>query len=246
MVYNPWPLGNVNPEFHRPELNALRENGYQYNDAREIIGIFERKLAEYAGSKYAVVLDCASNALFLSLKYKKVSGEVAIPRNTYVSVPMQLIHAGCNVLFEDVQWSGIYELGTTGIYDGAARFSSNMYIGGEESLHILSFQIKKRLPIGRGGAILTDSLDAYKWLKLASYDGRDLNTPYDSLDHVKGLGWHMYMTPEDAARGILIFDKLGAGVFPDIAGSQSYPNVEPWILKILESDEQRNGLVKKR
>ena len=242
--YNPWPIGQVNPEFHRPELTKLRENGYEYQDAREIIGIFERKLADFAGSKYAVVMDCASNAIFLSLKYKRITGEVTIPRNTYISVPMQIMHAGCRVRFEDVSWSGVYELGLTGIFDGAARFTKNMFVGGEDSLQVLSFQIKKRLPIGRGGAILTDSIQAYEWLKLASYDGRDLNSPYDSPEHVKSLGWHMYMTPEDAARGILIFDMLGTGEFPDIAGSESYPNIEPWIRSILASEEQRNGAVR--
>jgi len=243
MSYNPWPLGQVNPEFHRPELNKLRENGYEYQDAREIIGIFERKLADFAGSKYAVVVDCASNAIFLSLKYKRIAGEIVIPRNTYISVAMQIMHAGCQVKFEDISWSGVYELGASGIFDGAARFTKNMFVGGQDSLQVLSFQIKKRLPIGRGGAILTDSLEAYKWLKLSSYDGRDLNSPYDSPEHVKSLGWHMYMTPEDAARGILIFDMLGTGEFPDVAGSQSYPNIEPWIKSILASEEQRNGAV---
>jgi dTDP-4-amino-4,6-dideoxygalactose transaminase len=73
---------------------------------------------------------------------------------------------------------------------------------------VVSFQIKKRVPIGKGGIILTDSEDAYKWLKLASYDGRDLNTPYTSEEHVQMLGYHMYMTPEDAARGIILMDSV--------------------------------------
>jgi hypothetical protein len=34
----------------------------------------------------------------------------------------------------------------------------------------------------------------------------DLNTPYTDIDHVKMLGYHMYMTPEDA-RGIILMDK---------------------------------------
>jgi dTDP-4-amino-4,6-dideoxygalactose transaminase len=72
----------------------------------------------------------------------------------------------------------------------------------------LSFQIKKHLPIGRGGAILTNDESAYKWLKLASYDGRNLKTAYDSEDHLIQLGWHYYMTPEDAARGLLLLNKI--------------------------------------
>lgn len=235
MTYNPWPLGQLKPEFHRPEIELLRKGGYVFDDAREVISIFEGKLAEYSGSRYAVVTDCASHAMFLSLKYKNIEGTVVIPNRTYVSVPMQILHAGCQVSFKNIDWQGVYELGNTGIYDGAARFTPNMFVGGEKSLHVLSFQIKKRLPIGRGGAILTNSLEAYESLKLATYDGRDLNTPYNSIDHVKMLGWHMYMTPEDAARGILIMDKLGSEAFPDVANSESYPDVEPWLIKVTKN-----------
>jgi dTDP-4-amino-4,6-dideoxygalactose transaminase len=106
-----------------------------------------------------------------------------------------------------------------------------MFVGGD-SLQVLSFQIKKRLPIGRGGAILTDDDDAAAWLKLARYDGRDLNSPYDSPEHVKQLGWHMYMTPEDAARGIILFDQLGDD-FSDVANHNSYPDITSWLKQIM-------------
>jgi dTDP-4-amino-4,6-dideoxygalactose transaminase len=205
--YNPWPIGKLPPEWQRPEPNLIKELGYHWDDPRDIIGIFERKLAEYSGSNYCVLTDCCSHALFLAARYRNYSGEVLVPENTYVSVPMQLMHAGCKVEFIAIEWSGIYELNPLDIYDGAGRFTKGMYVGGD-SLQTLSFQIKKRLPIGKGGAILTNSLEAYKWLKLASYDGRDLETPYDSSSHIKNMGWHFYMTPEDAARGILLMDKL--------------------------------------
>lgn len=68
--------------------------------------------------------------------------------------------------------------------------------------------MKKTIPIGKGGIILTDDYDAYKWLKLASYDGRNLTTPYNSESHINMIGYHMYMTPEDAARGILLMDAI--------------------------------------
>ena len=55
--------------------------------------------------------------------------------------------------------------------------------------------------------ILTNDKAAYEWLKLASYDGRDLNTYYPE-DDFSVLGWHYYMTPEDAARGLLLFNQL--------------------------------------
>lgn len=224
--YNPWPLGKLPEEMRRPEPQRLKELGYHWEDPRDIVGIFEEKLADYAGSKYAVTTDSCSNAIFLALKYKKITGKVVIPKNTYASVPMQIIHAGAKPVFEHYEWQGIYPLGDSGIWDSAARFTKGMYVGGE-GLQCLSFQIKKRLPIGRGGAILTDNFDAYQKLKLMTYDGRDLTTAYDSKDHVKSLGWHFYLTPEDSARGILLMDMLPEHN-PDTMTSDHYPDLTQW------------------
>jgi dTDP-4-amino-4,6-dideoxygalactose transaminase len=221
--YNPWPLGQLPRDWQRQEPNMIRELGYEWSDPRDIIGIFEAKLAEYSGAQYCVVTDCCSHALFLALKYRCLDGYVTIPENTYVSVPMQILHAGYRVRFAKQQWNGIYRLDPVNIYDGAGRFRRGMYSGGG-SLHTLSFQIKKRLPIGRGGAILTDSFEAYRWLKLASYDGRDLETPYPSREHVSTIGWHYYMTPEDAARGIMLMDQLGDDL-DDTMSSENYPSL---------------------
>lgn len=225
--YNPWPLGKIPQEWRRPEPELIRKEGYVWEDPRDIVTIFEKKLADYSNSKYAVLTDCASNALFLCLKYRQLTENklkvVEVPARTYVSVPMQILHANLGVSFRDEEWSGVYELRNANITDGAGRFTKDMFVG-DGNLHVLSFQIKKRLPIGRGGAILTDSLDAYEWLKKASYDGRDLNTPYDSPNHVSQIGWHFYMTPEDAARGILIMDQLDE-VLPDTMMFENYPDI---------------------
>ena len=224
--YNSWPIGKLPENFRRPEPALLKDLGYSWEDPRDIIDIFERKLADYAGSKFAVVVDCCSNGLFLCLKYRKAKGIAVIPSNTYVSVPMQILHAGLTPAFRKNCWSGLYEIDPFDIYDSAARFTKGMYVGGD-ALQVLSFQIKKRLPIGRGGAILTDSLEAYEWLKLASYDGRDLGTPYDSVSHVRSLGWHNYMTPEDAARGIILMDQIPEEN-SDTMSWEHYPNLRDY------------------
>jgi len=75
---------------------------------------FEEIIAEYAGSKYAIAVDSCTNALFLSLKYcynkKDYKGNtINVPKRTYVSVPMQIIHAGYNIKFIDKEWSGRYK-----------------------------------------------------------------------------------------------------------------------------------------
>ena len=221
--YNPWPLGSLPQAWQRQEPFMIRQNGYFWEDPRDIVGIFENKLALYSGSKYAITTDCCSNAIFLCLKYLRYTGKVKIPKHTYASIPMQVIHAGASIEFIDLDWEGAYRLGGTNIIDGAGRFRNGMYED-LESLHVLSFQIKKRVPIGKGGAILTNSISAYDWLKLASYDGRNLNTPYNSEGNISSLGWHFYMTPEDAARGILIMDQLDQNL-DDVYSSKNYPDL---------------------
>jgi dTDP-4-amino-4,6-dideoxygalactose transaminase len=170
-------------------------------NAYSIVSEFERRVAEYAGSQYAVAVDCCTNAIFLCLKYINKPQELIIPARTYVSVPMAAIHAGYTVKFEDIKWQGEYQIQPLPIIDGAKRFRKGMYHGG---LHCLSFHLKKLIDIGRGGMVLTDDENAYKWLKKARYDGRD-GLPYDR-ENIDVMGWHMYMTPEQAARGLALLD----------------------------------------
>ena len=203
--YNPWPLGSLPENFRRPEIDQLKLAGYDIDDARDAVTIFENKIAEYAGSKYAVAVDSCTDALFLSLKYINANDTITFPSRTYVSAPMAAVLAGCNIKFKDYAWSGLYRLDPYPVVDSAVRFTKDMYV--KDTLQCLSFQIKKRLPIGKGGMILTDSKEAERWLRLASYEGRDLSVPYDQ-DEFAMIGWNMYMTPEDAARGILLFDQL--------------------------------------
>ena len=220
MKYNSFPLGPVPDDMQRPELKE-----FCFDDPRDIVDMFEKKVAKFAGSRYAVAVDSCSHGLFLCLMYEKLCGTktkvVTIPKNTYISVPMQIHHAGYDVEFEDQGWSGVYKLGGTKIWDGAARWNTGRYIN---SLHVVSFQYKKRVPIGKGGMILTDNYYDYAALKLMSYDGRDLSLPYDHPSHIKMMGYHMYMTPEDAARGIMLIDKVPK-VNPDSGSHLSYPDI---------------------
>ena len=167
-----------------------------------VVDKFEKIIAKWAGAKYGVAVESCSAALFLSCLYEKVS-KVYIPNFTYPSVPCAIIHSGGEVHFLKKEWRGIYQLKPYNIWDGALRFRPGMYKGG---LHCLSFHIKKHLPIGRGGMVLTDSKKAYDWLKRMRFDGRrELPLQDDSLDM---LGWNMYMTPEQAVRGIQIFNTI--------------------------------------
>ena len=67
--YKSWPLGQLPPEFRRPELDQLKKNGYKFNDPREVVTIFENKVAKFAGAEYGVAVDCCTHGLFLSLLF---------------------------------------------------------------------------------------------------------------------------------------------------------------------------------
>jgi dTDP-4-amino-4,6-dideoxygalactose transaminase len=79
-----------------------------------------------------------------------------------------------------------------------------MYIDG--SFCCLSFHSKKQLPIGRGGMILTDNLEAVEWFKMARFDGRHECALKD--DTYGMIGWNCYMTPEQAARGLTLLNLI--------------------------------------
>ena len=204
-------------DLHVKSLEKMVYNSF------EIVAEFERQIANYANAKYAVAVDCCTNALFLICKYLKVS-KVIIPSKTYLSVPNSIIHAGGQVIFDVSEktnnWSGLYQLKPYPIYDSALRLTSNMYI--PESFMALSFHHKKNLPIGKGGMILCDDKEAYDWFKRARYEGRG-ELPYKE-DDIQFLGWNMYLTPEQAARGLHLLqlypknmkDKIEEGGYRDL------------------------------
>mgnify|MGYP003114758849 FL=1 len=178
---------------------------YNLLDPWDVVDLFEKTLADYAGSKYAVAVDNCTDAMFLCLKYLGVEDEITIPKRTYVSVPCTIIHAGCQGKVEDVEWSGAYQLKPHPVYDSATRMTSGMYI--PDTYYCLSFHRRKHIPIGKGGMILLDDINAYEWLKVARYEGRHMDTLYkdDSFDMI---GWNMYMPPEQAAEGLDLYCKL--------------------------------------
>jgi dTDP-4-amino-4,6-dideoxygalactose transaminase len=170
---------------------------------------FESELSKYTGAPFVVTVDNASNALFLAMMYEKVEGkEITIPSRTYPSVPCEIIHAGAKVKFKKVKGKtikGAYNLGGTNIWDSALRFTHDMYKPGTHMC--VSFTGPHKIfKLSKGGAILTDSYDAYLWFKRARYSGRrECSYLEDNFDMI---GWNFYMMPELAARGLLLMGQF--------------------------------------
>lgn len=192
----------------------------------QVVRDFEDAVSDFASSPFAVAVDSCTNALFLCCKYLNVE-EVTLPAKTYVSVPCSVLHAGGSIKWEDYDWrpNRSYSLKPYPIIDSAHKFERGMFKGGYQCL---SFSANKAINIGKGGMILTDNADAVAWFKKARYCGRN-ERPLNE-DNFDMLGWNMYITPEQAARGLLLMqfvsDKFQSKIqeFPDLSKFVAYKN----------------------
>ena len=174
----------------------------------ELVREFEKQIASFFGSPYAVAVDCCTHGLELCLRYQEVKS-ITVPKRTYLSVPMLANKLNIELKWKDENWESFYYLGDTNIIDAAVLWQQNSYI--KDTFMCVSFQFKKHLSLGRGGIILTDDEKASKILKKMSYDGRETNdVPWVKQD-IEMMGYHYYMTPETA--------KLGLEKLPDAIAS---------------------------
>lgn len=197
---------------------------------------FERAIAEYTGAPFCVVVNSCTAALTLAVAWhlrRDSYGiqKIEIPKRTYISVPMAIIHAGGRPAFRDESWIGSYQLKPLPVWDSARHFSSEMYYrpkhGGRMShqrgdMVCLSFHASKTLGIEQGGAILHDNPEADIWFRKARFDGRTEGVaPKD--DKFDMIGWHCYMNPSTAAQGLLRLHSLPKHNEP--LPNDEYPNL---------------------
>ena len=199
-------------------------------NAYRVVEDFEAALSEYTGAPYVVTTNSCTMALLLAVSFNvKLRSykqwlehnipAIEIPRRTYASVPMAIMHAGARPIFGVGSWSGAYQLLPLPVWDSARRFTSGMFMPGQ--FQCVSFQTSKILGLEQGGAILHDSDEADDWLRRARYDGR-LNAE-EKLP--KQIGWHCYMNPSTAALGLQRLaclpkdnpDQCGGEAFADLS-----------------------------
>ena len=180
----------------------------------EFLTEFEEQIKYFTKAPFVILTDRCTNAIFLSLwylkNYKDIDvSEITLPARTYQSVPMTIKNIlGSKIIFEDYKWSKIYKVHHN-VIDAAVGFEKNMYIPG--SIMCLSFQQKKALPIGKGGAILLDNYEDYSVLSKLVHDGR--NRYFSDKQLIKEnpesviSGFHMNMSPDEAVKGILLINQ---------------------------------------
>jgi len=171
------------------------------------VAAFEQRVADYAGARYGVAVNSCTNALLLAFALRFWQGHGAIielPRYTYVGAAYSVLNAGGVCVFRDEDWEGAYICEPLDVVDSARRFHRGMYHGG---LHCLSFHWYKHLPIGRGGMILTDDEQDAAHLRVMRFDGRTAGVAPNE-DEFTLPGFHAYMIPEDASRGLMLMNAV--------------------------------------
>lgn len=164
----------------------------------ETVREFEKRIAEYYNAPFAVATDSCTHSIELCLRYLKPT-HIKIPTRTYISIPFTLMKLNISWEFVDASWKEEYVLGGTRIIDGAVSFKRDSYM--PNTYKCLSFQHKKMLSLGRGGAILCPNESDYAVLKAMAHDGRTDDKPWGEQD-IQYIGYHYYMTPETAQLGI--------------------------------------------
>lgn len=203
---------------------------------------FERKVAEFFGAPYAVAVDSCTNALELSIRATRPDRfTLEIPYWTYVSVPMMAERCHFQWRWVNNKWDKCYPI-TNRVIDAAALWERDAYKPG--TLMCLSFGHKKFINIGKGGIILLDDPNLREWLVCARYDGRAIHSGKMYVDEVeqnafKSIGYHYYMTPEQAAEGLeIMWDKKGMLATP--VSWRNYPSLstQPIFEKQLFLDDR--------
>jgi dTDP-4-amino-4,6-dideoxygalactose transaminase len=197
--------------------------------AYRVVDLFEQELCDFTERPYAVAVNSCTNALFLSLTWERMqglSGVIELPRHTYIGVLQSVLNAGYDVAWRDdaANWQdfGYYRLKPSRIWD-SARYMQPLPMTPRGSFVCLSFHSAKQLPIGRGGAILTDNEEAAEWFRAARMDGR---APGDTKPPIIGNTLHCPMPPDVAARGLDILSRWTEP--PKTLPHETYPDLSQW------------------
>jgi dTDP-4-amino-4,6-dideoxygalactose transaminase len=220
-----------NPAMGQPwaEVDAILQDGKRDpRRAYRVVDDFEAELCAYTGAPFAVTVDSATNAIFLSLVYELQQrpdhSYVRLPRRMYVGVLQAARNAGYEVLWDDAAWDAgqnYYTLPPTRIVDAARRMFQGMFVA--STLTCLSMHAAKQLPLGRGGAILTDDAAAAEWLRAARMDGRPPGAP---IGETVFPGFHCPMPSDTAARGLWILSRwVDSGYDPPPLPQEEYPDL---------------------
>ena len=208
--------------------------------AYRVVDDFEAELCSYTGAPHAVAVSSCTNALLLALTWRRLNGggiagaqvagdeiRAVLPPRTYVGVLQSVLNAGYTPYFVNrfAGWQerGFYSMTMPPVVcDSARMICQGRYVQADD-LVCLSFHAAKQLPLGRGGAILTDNEEAADWFRAARMDGRP---PGEPIEATVFPGFHCPMPPDVAARGLDILSRWNdRGYSPPPLPHEDYPDL---------------------
>jgi len=185
------------PYLSKEEINAVKEvleSGWITSSKKG--EEFEKAFADYVGAKYVILLSSCTAALQLSIEwYKKKYNikKVLVPSITFAATVQEVIHAGLNPVFGDVDKKILLDKNENKTYDSVITVhlygnKSRIRWGVpciEDSAHLIerdqcknnsnaicySFYSTKNLTMGEGGAIATNDEEFYNWAHQARHSG---------------------------------------------------------------------------
>lgn len=88
----------------KPHVDGIMQRVLAKGDLilREDLEEFEKNLAEYLGTKYAVGVASGTDALILTLKALGITGEVLVPSYTFRATVEAVVHAGATPVLVDM------------------------------------------------------------------------------------------------------------------------------------------------
>ena len=132
----------------------------------DIVAKFEKRIADFFGSPYAVAVDCCTHGLELCLRFSRVKS-IKVPRHTYVSVPFLADKLGIKREWKIENWKDYYSLTDMNsrwkIIDAAVLWKKNSYIPG--TYMCVSFQFQKLMKLGyfKLGSVISVLLLLNNW-----------------------------------------------------------------------------------
>ena len=178
-----------------------------------IVEDFEEAFCNYVGAKYAVAVNSATNAIFLSLLDKNVTCK--IPTVIPPVVGNAILTSGNNIEFIDnVSWVGdsytLHDFGDYKIIDSAQRVERNQFSeANDDDLMIFSFYPTKPVGSCDGGIIVSNNKDKIDTLRTLAYNG--MTTEKSNWDRkLLNAGYKFYMNSiqaDVALRSLSLLDR---------------------------------------
>lgn len=202
-------------------INLFHIPNHQIDTARfsnllhdKTVGMFEQRIADYVGAKYAVGVNSATNAIFLIFLNKGLT--VNIPSMIPPVVANGIITSGNKVNFvDDTEWVGssyiLHDFGDYKVIDSAQEIYRNQFKEEANDGDLMFFSFYPTKPIGScdGGMIVSNDKKKIEWFREAVMNGMTFSE--NNWDRkIKFPGYKMYLNSIQAYIANENFDLLEA------------------------------------